>query len=97
MDRYAVALAAGQSFAASLLRASATMVTTWDAQDRPQETPVRPLLMRFIDDRSGATAIEYALIAAGIAMVMIAALQALGVTTAGKLQPIAVSIQQAGQ
>ena len=43
---------------------------------------MRPLLMRFVDDRSGATAIEYALIAAGIAMVMIAALQALGVTTA---------------
>ena len=58
---------------------------------------MRPLLMRFREDRSGATAIEYALIAAGIAMVMIAALQALGTTTAGKLQPIATAIQQAGQ
>lgn len=58
---------------------------------------MRPLLMRFLDDRSGATAIEYALIAAGIAMVMIAALQAVGTTTAGKLQPIATTIQNAGQ
>lgn len=58
---------------------------------------MRPLLMRFVDDRSGATAIEYALIVAGIAMVMIAALQALGTTTSGKLQPIATTIQQAGR
>lgn len=58
---------------------------------------MRPLLMRFLDDRSGATAIEYALIIAGIAMVMIAALQALGTTTVGKLEPIATTIEQAGQ
>lgn len=58
---------------------------------------MRPLLMRFLDDRSGATAIEYALIAAGIAMVMIAALQAVGTATTGKLQPIATKIQNAGQ
>jgi pilus assembly protein Flp/PilA len=58
---------------------------------------VRPLLRRFIDDQSGATAIEYGLIAAGIAMVLIAALQALGTTTVGKLQPIAPAIEQAGQ
>lgn len=58
---------------------------------------MRPLLMRFLDDRSGATAIEYALIIAGIAMVMIAALQAIGTTTVGKLQPIAPAIEQAGQ
>jgi pilus assembly protein Flp/PilA len=58
---------------------------------------VRPLLRRFIDDQSGATAIEYGLIAAGIAMVLIAALQALGTMTVGKLQPIAPAIEQAGQ
>lgn len=58
---------------------------------------MRPLLMRFFDDRSGATAIEYALIVAGIAMVMIAALQAVGTSTVAKLQPIAPAIEQAGQ
>ncbi|MGB3490653.1 MAG: Flp family type IVb pilin [Xanthobacteraceae bacterium] len=58
---------------------------------------MRPLLRRFIEDQSGATAIEYGLIAAGIAMVLIAALQALGTTTVGKLQPIAPAIEQAGR
>jgi len=53
--------------------------------------------MRFLDDRSGATAIEYALIAAGIAVVMIASLQAVGTATVAKLQPIPALIQQAGQ
>lgn len=58
---------------------------------------MRPLLMRFLDDRSGATAIEYALIAAGIAVVMIASLQVVGTATVAKLQPIPAVIQQAGQ
>jgi pilus assembly protein Flp/PilA len=58
---------------------------------------VRPLLRRFLDDRSGATAIEYALIVAGIAMVLIASLQALGTTTMAKLQPVQDALQQTGQ
>ncbi|MGN6309109.1 MAG: Flp family type IVb pilin [Xanthobacteraceae bacterium] len=53
--------------------------------------------MRFLDDRSGATAIEYALIVTGIAVVLIAGLQALGTTTVAKLQPIAPTIEQAGR
>ena len=40
--------------------------------------PVRQLLSRFVKDRSGATAIEYGLIAAGIAVAIIATVQALG-------------------
>jgi pilus assembly protein Flp/PilA len=36
------------------------------------------LLKRFSEDESGATAIEYALIAAGIAVAIIAAVQGLG-------------------
>ena len=35
-------------------------------------------IMRFIRDKSGATAIEYGLIAAGIAVAIIATVQALG-------------------
>lgn len=58
---------------------------------------MRPLLMRFLDDRSGATAIEYALIVTGIAVVLVATLQALGTTTVAKLQPIPTAIQRAGQ
>jgi len=36
------------------------------------------LLARFYEDQSGATAIEYGLIAAGIAVAIIATVQALG-------------------
>lgn len=35
-------------------------------------------IRRFIDDESGATSIEYALIAAGIALVIITAVNSLG-------------------
>ena len=36
------------------------------------------ILMRFVKDESGATAIEYGLIAAGIAVAIIAVVQGLG-------------------
>jgi pilus assembly protein Flp/PilA len=39
---------------------------------------MRTYIMRFIRDESGATAIEYGLIAAGIAVAIIATVQALG-------------------
>jgi pilus assembly protein Flp/PilA len=41
------------------------------------------LLARFVKDESGATAIEYALIAAGISVVIIGAVQTLGGTLNG--------------
>jgi pilus assembly protein Flp/PilA len=50
---------------------------------------MKTLVMRFIDDQSGATAIEYGLIAAGISVVIIATVQALGTqlnTTFTKVQ-----------
>lgn len=37
-------------------------------------------IRRFAGDNTGATAIEYALIAAGVALVIIAAVQSLGTT-----------------
>ena len=48
-----------------------------------------PKLMRFLNDDSGATAIEYGLIAAGIAVAIIAVVQGLGTnlnTTFGSVQ-----------
>ncbi len=42
------------------------------------------LIRRFLADRSGATAIEYALIATGISMAIIVAVQGLGVGLKGK-------------
>jgi pilus assembly protein Flp/PilA len=47
------------------------------------------LLNRFFDDQSGATAIEYGLIAAGISVAIILVVQGLGsklVTTFGSVQ-----------
>jgi pilus assembly protein Flp/PilA len=47
------------------------------------------LLMRFLNDESGATAIEYGLIAAGIAVAIIAVVQGVGTnlnTTFGSVQ-----------
>ncbi len=41
------------------------------------------MLRRFLKDTSGATAIEYALIAAGISVVIVNAVNALGVTVTG--------------
>ena len=49
-------------------------------------------LSSFAKDESGATAIEYGLIAAGIAVVIIAAVQALGTATAAMLQTVADAI-----
>jgi pilus assembly protein Flp/PilA len=44
---------------------------------------MRTSLARFVRDESGATAIEYGLIAAGIAVVIIIAVNALGQTLLG--------------
>jgi pilus assembly protein Flp/PilA len=41
---------------------------------------VRRILLKFLSDQSGATAIEYGLIAAGIALAIIAAVNGLGST-----------------
>ncbi len=43
-----------------------------------QEVNVRPLINKFLRDESGATAIEYGLIAALIAVVIIGAVSAVG-------------------
>ena len=45
---------------------------------------MRPLFRRFLADEAGATAIEYALIAAGISLAIIVTVQGLGTTLQGK-------------
>jgi pilus assembly protein Flp/PilA len=42
------------------------------------ELPMKNLISRFVKDQSGATAIEYGLIAAGISLAIIAAVNGLG-------------------
>lgn len=46
------------------------------------------LVARFVKDESGATAIEYALIAAGIALAIIAAVNGLGSSLSTKFDSI---------
>ncbi|NJO53716.1 MAG: Flp family type IVb pilin [Bacteroidales bacterium] len=49
-------------------------------------------LARFVKDESGATAIEYGLIAAGISVVIIVAVQTLGGTLNGVFESINTSL-----
>jgi pilus assembly protein Flp/PilA len=46
------------------------------------------ILRNFLDDESGATAIEYGLIAAGIALAIIEIVNALGINLVAKLQAL---------
>lgn len=56
------------------------------------ETPMTNLFARFVKDESGATAIEYALIAAGIAIVIIAAVNGVGSAISSKFETIKSSL-----
>jgi pilus assembly protein Flp/PilA len=54
---------------------------------------MKNLLARFAKDESGATAIEYALIAAGIALAIITAVNTLGTTLSNKFTSINSSLK----
>jgi len=54
---------------------------------------MKNLVARFVSDESGATAIEYGLIAAGIAVVIITAVNLVGTNLTGKLNAIATALQ----
>jgi len=51
------------------------------------------LASRFIKDESGATAIEYGLIAAGIAIAIITAVNGVGTQLSGKFTTISTSLK----
>jgi pilus assembly protein Flp/PilA len=53
---------------------------------------MKHLFARFVRDESGATAIEYGLIAALIAVVIIGTLQAIGTNLSTKLNTVATSL-----
>jgi pilus assembly protein Flp/PilA len=53
---------------------------------------MKHLFARFVRDESGATAIEYWLIAALIAVVIIGTLQAIGTNLSTKLNTVATSL-----
>jgi pilus assembly protein Flp/PilA len=62
-------------------------------RDPGQEVVVRRLIARFLSDQSGATAIEYCLIACGIALAIIVAVQAIGPTLATKFTSVNSSLK----
>jgi len=53
-----------------------------------KELPMKNLFVRFVKNESGATAIEYGLIAAGISVAIIAVVNGLGTTLNAKFQSI---------
>jgi len=54
---------------------------------------MKNLFSRFVSDESGATAIEYGLIAAGIAVVIITAVQLIGTNLSGTFQSVAAAVK----
>jgi pilus assembly protein Flp/PilA len=54
---------------------------------------VRQLVLRFIADQTGTTAIEYALIATGISIVILASVNSIGLSVSGKIAPISTALK----
>jgi pilus assembly protein Flp/PilA len=58
-----------------------------------KETRLKRSFLRFLSDQSGATAIEYGLIAAGIALAIIAAVNGLGTNLSAQFTSISTSLK----
>jgi pilus assembly protein Flp/PilA len=54
---------------------------------------MRRLLERFVDDECGATAIEYCLIAAGLSIVIVTAVNGIGSALSTKFTDVSASIK----
>jgi pilus assembly protein Flp/PilA len=54
---------------------------------------MRSLLSGFLSDQSGATAIEYALVAMGISIVIVAAVNGIGANLNGTFNQVSASIK----
>jgi pilus assembly protein Flp/PilA len=57
------------------------------------ELPMKNLFSRFLKDNSGATAIEYGLIAAGISVAIIAVINGLGTSLNTKFTSISTQLK----
>jgi pilus assembly protein Flp/PilA len=57
------------------------------------ELPMKNLIARFVKDESGATAIEYGLIAAGISVVIITVVNGIGTNLVTKFGTISTSLK----
>ena len=54
---------------------------------------MRQLIARFLEDQSGATAIEYCLIAAGISIVIVVAVNGIGTSLNGTFTSVNASLK----
>ena len=63
------------------------------ATRRPEEAGLKRIVLRFLADESGATAIEYGLIAAGISLAIIAAVNGIGGNLSTKFGDINTSLK----
>jgi pilus assembly protein Flp/PilA len=54
---------------------------------------MKNLIARFVKDESGATAIEYGLIAAGIAIAIITAVNGVGTSLSGKFVSVSTALK----
>jgi pilus assembly protein Flp/PilA len=66
---------------------------SFDSQVHIRSHPMKNLVARFLKDESGATAIEYGLIAAGISLAIIAAVNSLGTSLSSKFSAISSSLK----
>ena len=62
-------------------------------QENPKEAALKRTLLSFLSDESGATAIEYGLIAAGIALAIIAVVNGLGTNLNDKFTSVNNSLK----
>jgi pilus assembly protein Flp/PilA len=58
---------------------------------------MKSLVTRFVNDESGATAIEYGLIAAGISVAIIAAVKGLGTQLTNTFTTVTTQLSTAGK
>ncbi|MFB9268819.1 Flp family type IVb pilin [Bradyrhizobium erythrophlei] len=54
---------------------------------------MRSLLARFIGDEAGATAIEYAIIAGGLSIVIVAAVNGIGINLSGRFDAMSTALK----
>ncbi|MET4739904.1 Flp pilus assembly pilin Flp [Bradyrhizobium japonicum] len=71
----------------------ALALATYGRVERMRVVKLKCLLTEFAADESGATAIEYGLIAAGIALAIIEVIYALGTNLVAKLQSLATALK----
>jgi pilus assembly protein Flp/PilA len=62
-------------------------------QHIPMETNLKPKFLNFLSDESGATAIEYGLIAAGIAIAIITAVNGTGSALSSMFSTVSTSLK----